>query len=668
MGRFQDEHVQILKAFMLKRLPECKFTDDDWKNIQKETDLEEFQIKQWAKHVRQRYVTDSEREDYLRQEKNDQDEEDVKASRYYVSCFNIDPSSARNLHFGKSKPFKITFIVGAFKIEAKSAEFFINFDGRLRFNQIREGFKQAGAGGIFIHSFEKDGGEGAADSISRLHKIQRKTEFYFEHGECPMDIKRKIYAKGKNDITEKELDDKTSQILKKTIEDMQQHVDHKMQDLGQSVTGIETSVEELESGMEGISSQIGGMSKGISDLSSNIHLHWEQEMQSKDATIVTLRNQLKFKESFIEKLSIDLARSKYSHHLTLEEMNQERQFSRTLLSEINAIHEKVSQIQEFSVIQDRRMQAMSKQNNIRFHMLSQALKIKQPVQEGLGAAVFKGDLLFLVASNFVTPQWLIRLSQVNKTVHAFFKSSLSGPIWNAASRFVCGEEYMAELPSYTPNSGDARYISMLRMCPWLTIPRYIPGENISLIETDNLEPDTYYHISNVHVGKETVTCWIESSKNNENEASEFQVKNTHVQIIPSTEGRYTIRRFSPDDMGMMPDFSGYDEVSDGSPDEFVKKLKENSCFPDELSDIISKWKHGIRYSKLHKGAFALFSHFDPSDVYIFSTDCKRLLKRLYIRRNISGRVTVRCKGPFLYISVDHLLQCFGPSHDKKIRA
>lgn len=67
MGRFQDEHILILKSKMLRRIPACKFTAEDFKEIKETTGLDDAQIRQWAKDLRRRYDT-SKREEYLRQE------------------------------------------------------------------------------------------------------------------------------------------------------------------------------------------------------------------------------------------------------------------------------------------------------------------------------------------------------------------------------------------------------------------------------------------------------------------------------------------------------------------------------------------------------------------------------------------------------------------------
>jgi hypothetical protein len=64
--RFEACHAAVLKSTMLTRLPECVFTPGDYEALTKETGLSKQQIAHWAEHIRYRYASMEEREDFLR--------------------------------------------------------------------------------------------------------------------------------------------------------------------------------------------------------------------------------------------------------------------------------------------------------------------------------------------------------------------------------------------------------------------------------------------------------------------------------------------------------------------------------------------------------------------------------------------------------------------------
>ena len=66
MPRFNEEAVKVLKQQMIKRLPECFFTQEDIKEIQEKTELNAAQIGQWADNFRFRISDITKRESTLR--------------------------------------------------------------------------------------------------------------------------------------------------------------------------------------------------------------------------------------------------------------------------------------------------------------------------------------------------------------------------------------------------------------------------------------------------------------------------------------------------------------------------------------------------------------------------------------------------------------------------
>ena len=64
-ARFLDEHITCLKRVMLPRFPECKFTQEDYEEVMKETGLNQAQIEKWAENVRLRFPVDEDRKAFL---------------------------------------------------------------------------------------------------------------------------------------------------------------------------------------------------------------------------------------------------------------------------------------------------------------------------------------------------------------------------------------------------------------------------------------------------------------------------------------------------------------------------------------------------------------------------------------------------------------------------
>lgn len=66
MPRFPDESVACLKRFMLSRASHSfKFTPDDIGIIRAETGLNQAQVQVWAENFRMRYVTVTDKMDFL---------------------------------------------------------------------------------------------------------------------------------------------------------------------------------------------------------------------------------------------------------------------------------------------------------------------------------------------------------------------------------------------------------------------------------------------------------------------------------------------------------------------------------------------------------------------------------------------------------------------------
>ena len=413
------------------------------------------------------------------------------------------------------------------------------------------------------------------------------------------------------------------------------------------------------SDVEGISSQISNVSNGISALKDHIDTHLKDETQSKDDIFNELKTELRSKDMVIENLTAELNARKKSQGLTCRDLDYERAFSRSLFTEISAIREDVKYLRDHSEVQDRRAKATSKQNDIRFKLLSRACGVKIRNENEQWLNVFQGDMRALLLSNFKSPQWLARLSLVNKSFHSFLNSPASYPIWTIVTRAVCGEEYMNPLPPGTPHADDERYMAKLRICPWLSVPRQMPPEHSG--GTVFNPPDGLFNfVSNIHIGETWVTCQMDVRSIIGRETSEEHVR---FRLLSRNQD---IQRFaSLEDHVDYSDFPGYKEFSIINKNDVIYQLKLNGRFPEELREDTVCNMDKIVCEAIHENAFAIYSNGRGSDVHIFSCDCKRLLRRIHIPRN-NLNVVVRCKGPFLFVSSGYTIKCFGPNQGKKI--
>jgi hypothetical protein len=63
---FEDCHVTTMKHTMLPRMPECRFTEDDYTRLTASTKLSRAQIEVWATNLRYRFKDPVKCEAYLK--------------------------------------------------------------------------------------------------------------------------------------------------------------------------------------------------------------------------------------------------------------------------------------------------------------------------------------------------------------------------------------------------------------------------------------------------------------------------------------------------------------------------------------------------------------------------------------------------------------------------
>lgn len=180
-------------------------------------------------------------------------ERSSRVSRCYVTCFNVDPAFASAFTFPKSKgggEFKIKYMHAGFDRVSESGEFFIEFDEMIWEHKLAERFVALGAGQVNTITFEKDGGDSAANALLRIDGAKS----VYTRGTCPPQLEAKVEAKLKAQEEQKaasaskEFDEKTAAAIQQSLEDCKDSMVKqvvKLEEIGSQVVkleGIEHSV------------------------------------------------------------------------------------------------------------------------------------------------------------------------------------------------------------------------------------------------------------------------------------------------------------------------------------------------------------------------------------------------------------------------------------------
>jgi len=122
-----------------------------------------------------------------------------KASRFFVSCFNVTLDFAKNFKFPKSRGqggFTIRYFEAAFNSESGSGEFFLDFEENIYEYRLIECFQIQGAGQVYTMTFaNNDGNESASSALFRVRETAVKTGSHYIQGVCSRLLKVKTETK-----------------------------------------------------------------------------------------------------------------------------------------------------------------------------------------------------------------------------------------------------------------------------------------------------------------------------------------------------------------------------------------------------------------------------------------------------------------------------------------
>ena len=100
------------------------------------------------------------------------------------------------------------------------------------------------------------------------------------------------------------------------------------------------------------------------------------------------------------------------------------------------------------------------------------------------------DLIPFVCRHITDVHSLAALSGVNKALNNYLFSTTGGKHWIRAGKLVCGDEYWPQdEESLRLEETDPRYITKIRICPWISEPEEMNNDGMirQIVDTERLE-------------------------------------------------------------------------------------------------------------------------------------------------------------------------------------
>ena len=192
MPRFNESYVEKIKKVLLKRAPECIFTNMDVLELMGGTGLNEPQILAWADHFRFRTPLAARADDLAKPAEAGR----TKGRRFYASCFNVTPGKAFQLKIpkdGSANLYPIDFMSAAFDADAESGEFYFELSDSIAEGRLLAALEQLGADQAYVRPLPGD--ESASDALLRIMLKADETGHEYTCGTCSHYVEKKALAK-----------------------------------------------------------------------------------------------------------------------------------------------------------------------------------------------------------------------------------------------------------------------------------------------------------------------------------------------------------------------------------------------------------------------------------------------------------------------------------------
>lgn len=319
-----------------------------------------------------------------------------------------------------------------------------------------------------------------------------------------------------------------------------------------------------------------------------------------------------------------------------------------------------------------------------------------------------------------TPSFLSMLMSVCKRMKLHVETSVA--MWTEVVGQGCGEEYMvSSIPAYVPNSHNRPYLCRLQLQPWTSIPlqlysfvdlsQFIMGLDtkpnaatldVSYVDRIGVITSTldspYYH---------SIAAKRNTNNNNSNKAQgggggggqqqqqvscttrtrlvfllimrkQTMSRTTTARITLSTPLALSAKSYKTPDIIKQSEFIpwpkeyAYSELK-RTTETYITRLRAKQTLPTQVWEAFQQTdastdRCGLGFSKLHKNAFALFGLNEGSScpIFIFSSDCTRLLARLPIFHGFP-QTRLFAYGSFLFQTTRDGIGCYGPRPDGAFR-
>jgi hypothetical protein len=168
MARLEEHHERTLKRRMLRRLPDCFYTEDDYEHIETTTLLPRCKIDEWAEKFRSSIAETQQREEYLKDTRNE------KRYTLGANMASLESLQAVTSPRAGSSEVKIKFLVATLLPEYKAARCYVEFEDHVPQSSLITRFEEAGMKCDFSLAIENNvfGAQKALDTVRRIIALE----------------------------------------------------------------------------------------------------------------------------------------------------------------------------------------------------------------------------------------------------------------------------------------------------------------------------------------------------------------------------------------------------------------------------------------------------------------------------------------------------------------
>ena len=216
--------------------------------------------------------------------------------------YNVDPVFAASFKHPKTRAtefFSIKFMDAAFDRASFSGDFYISYEERVHEHKIVEAFENAGAGSVYIQTFDNDdNNESASAALLRVWDTAAKNnpEDRFTKGECNVALRKKTEEKQKRNKEEKELAAEFNGKTKVAQQLSLAEISSKMDVVDDKVAVIQSGVGEVKSGVGEVKVGVGEVKTGVDnvlvkmeEMKEHVNEHSNKRSRTEEKCVKTMQ-------------------------------------------------------------------------------------------------------------------------------------------------------------------------------------------------------------------------------------------------------------------------------------------------------------------------------------------------------------------------------------------